>query len=72
MQARQQEEAKKFSEGLSKLHKGMTGTQVSDLLGGLPLDPTIIDSAIAHGHEISVQIGQILFRFNGSGLVWPR
>ena len=65
MQAAQQ----KFREGYSKLQKGMSGTQVSNLLGGFPIDPAIIDSNIKLGREISVQFGQYPFRFNGSGLV---
>lgn len=61
-------EEREFMEGLARLRKGMTGTQVAALLGRFPIDPAIIDSGIAANQRTTVQLGSHVLAFDGRGL----
>ena len=57
-----------FSEGLTKLQKGMSAAQVTALLGRFPINPATIDSAIAAGERTTVRFGGHTFVFDAKGL----
>lgn len=54
--------------GWSKLRKGMTGTEVSKLIGRFPMNPAMIDNGIAHGTTTTVTVWNHSLMFDGHGL----
>lgn len=61
-------EERKFIEGLARLRKGMTATQVAALLPLSPIDPTMIDNTIAEYSGATVRLGSHALVFDRQGL----
>jgi hypothetical protein len=60
-----------FLEGWSRLYKGASGREVSDLLGdGWMMSPALVDEQIQLGLPSGIKTGSYELRFDGSGLIY--